>query len=336
MKKFLIILFSVVLTGYLSGQTPNYQLVFSEDFDSTSLNLNKWNISTGYAPNQEKQYYTDGNNNIRVENGQLIITGKKENAVTDRNYTSGKITSKGKGFIKYGKVEARISVPAGRGTWPAFWMMPEFNTYGTWPRSGEIDIMEHIGSDPRMTSHAVHTYYKNGSLGNNWFNRQYKDSMENQFHVYALEWDADMMKFYIDGVKSTSLYRNFTEDYRGWPFDHEFYVILNLAIGGTMGGTIDDAIFNNPVELKVDYVRMYQLVSANTEMEMTAKPFVSNLFKDVIQFTNDKPMQVKLFSANGLCIFDETVEPNGSIRTSSFPSGIYLLNTEENTYKMIK
>lgn len=335
MKKILILLFNLVLTWSMTGQTPNYQLVFSEDFDSTALNLNKWNISTGYAPNQEKQYYTNGNN-IRVENGQLIITGKKENAVADRNYTSGKITSKGKGFIKYGKVEASISVPAGRGTWPAFWMMPENNIYGTWPRSGEIDIMEHIGSDPRMTSHAVHTYYKNGSLGNNWYNRQYKDSMENKFHVYALEWDADMMKFYIDGVKSTSLYRNFTEDYRGWPFDHEFYVILNLAIGGTMGGTIDDAIFNNPVELKVDYVRMYQLVSSNAEMEMKDKPFISNQFKDNIQFTNDQALAVGLFTINGMCLYNGMVEPYGQIDTSTFPPGIYLLKTAGSTFKMIK
>ena len=335
MKKLLILSFSILFCMAIHAQDV-YNLVFSDEFDGTTLDLSKWNIQSGYAANQEKEYYTAGNN-IRLENGNLVITGKKEQAVTDRNYSSGRINSQSKGYVKYGKIEARISVPSGAGTWPAFWMMPQTNVYGGWPKSGEIDIMEHIGSDHRMTSHAVHTANKNGSLGNNWFNRQYKDSMENKFHVYSVVWGPDDMKFYIDSIKSVTLYRNFTEDYKGWPFDQPFYVILNLALGGTMGGTINDAIFDAPVEMKVDYVRVYQKA-------ITA---VSNPFDNHIQvfptcFTNEikvntiNPIQVMLYDSVGTLLLTRQMNGNETINSNNSPGGIYLLKAGEKTFKLIK
>lgn len=314
----------------------SYSLVYSDEFDGTTLDLSKWDIQLGYAPNQEKEYYTDSSNNIRVENGNLIITAKKEQIVTDRNYSSGRIYSKSKGFIKYGKVEARISVPSGVGTWPAFWMMPQSSVYGSWPKSGEIDIMEHIGSDPRMTSHAVHTALKNGSLGNNWFTKVYKDSMENKFHIYSILWEPDDILFFIDNVKTATLYRNFTDTSTGWPFDQEFYVILNLAIGGTMGGTIDDTIFNNPVQMKVDYVRFYQLDTAVEELQDIHIQVYPTRFSDVINIKTDTPTNIKLYNTLGKLVFDKEIKGNEPINSTNIPQGIYLLKANNKTIKLIK
>ena len=297
MKKIILGIFATILNISVWAQTGNYTLVFSDDFEGSSLDLSKWNIYKGYAANQEQQYYTDNSSNLRVENGNLIITAKKEQAVTDRNYTSAKIESKGKGFINRGKAEGRISLPSGAGTWPAFWMMPESNVYGGWPRSGEIDIMEHIGSDPTMISHAVHTCNKNGNLGNNWFYKKDIDGVENNFHTYSIIWENTKIMFYIDDVKSTTLFRNMVQDYKDWPFDQNFYVILNLALGGTMGGTIDDNIFNNPVEMKVDYVRLYQdntPIGINPIEEDNSIEVYPTQFSTEINIKTENPIKIQL------------------------------------------
>ena len=240
-----------------------YQLVWSDEFDGTTLDLTKWSYEVGGGGfgNQEKEYYTNRTDNIRLENGSLVIDAKKE-AYNGNSYTSARINSKAKASFTYGKIEARISLPAGKGTWPAFWML---GTTSSWPLCGEIDIMEHIGSQPTMTSHAVHTSQKNGSKGNNWYTRKYLDGMENNYHTYGIEWEKaysdgdDNISFFIDGVKTTTLWQQHVNSTAvDWPFNKNFFIILNLAIGGTMGGTIDDAIFNNPVQMKVDYVRVYQ------------------------------------------------------------------------------
>ena len=335
MKKLFIFSFVAIISLTMNAQT-GFSLVYDDEFDGTTLDLTKWNIQVGYAANQEKEYYTDGTNNIRVENGNLIISAKKENYVVDRNYSSGRIYSKSKGYIKYGKAEARISVPSGVGTWPAFWMMPQSSVYGSWPKSGEIDIMEHIGSNPRMTSHAVHTSLKNGSIGNNWSTKVYQDSMENKFHIYSINWDPDQILFYVDNVQTGTLYRNFTDTYTGWPFDQYFYVILNLAIGGTMGGTVDDNIFNNPVELKVDYVRLYQLNTAVTELQDSHQQVFPTMFSDVINIKTDVPTSVRLFDCLGKQVLEENISGDQTIKTNLLTSGVYFLKTDSKTFKLIK
>ncbi len=243
----------------------NYQLVWEEEFDGPDIDLTKWNFEIGGAGwgNQEAQYYTDRDDNARIENGCLVIEVKKEN-YQGNSYTSARLSTKDKVFFTYGKVEARISLPAGQGTWPAFWLMPNKSSYGTWPRSGEIDIMEHVGSQPTMISHAIHTQQASG--GRSWSSKGYYNNVENDFHTYAVEWiddynnGNDALIFYVDGVQTAIKNQGnyVTSTYVDWPFDQDFFVILNLAIGGTWGGTIDDAIFANPVEMKVDWVRMYQ------------------------------------------------------------------------------
>jgi beta-glucanase (GH16 family) len=337
MKKSITLLFAFTFCAVSWAQTNEYSLVFSDEFEGTSLDTAKWNIQSGYAANQEKEYYTTGNNNLRLEEGSLVLVGRKEQAVSDRNYTSARVNSKGKGWTTYGKVEARISVPSGAGTWPAFWMMPQSSVYGTWPNSGEIDIMEHIGSNPRMTSHAVHTANKNGNKGNNWSNTQYKDSMENNFHVYSIIWEDEYIQFYIDQVKSVTLWRNLTEDYKGWPFDQDFYVMLNLALGGTMGGTIDDSIFNHPVEMKIDYVRIYKKITDINKLVKNSRIQVfPTRFSNEITIQTDSPTPVILYDSFGKRLFQKEMNGNESIQTSDLPTGIYLLRANEKTYKLMK
>jgi len=243
-----------------------YQLVWSEEFDGTTLDLTKWNYETGGGGwgNQEKQYYTSRTDNIRFENGSLVIEAKKETYQTNQ-YTSARINTRDKVAFTYGKMEARISLPAGAGTWAAFWTLGSNIGVARWPLCGEIDIMEHIGSQPTMISHATHTSEKNGTRGNNWYNRQTRADVEGNYHTYAIEWEKkfnegdDNITFYIDGVKSTTVWEpHVNATMQQWPFKLDQFIILNLALGGTMGGTINDAIFNNPVIMKVDYVRVYQ------------------------------------------------------------------------------
>lgn len=259
--------FTSTMTVNVTRTDKDYVLVWSDEFDGPNLNTNNWTIETGGNGwgNQEKQNYTNRSENLRIENGHLIIEARKEK-FGNNDYTSGRIMSKNKVSHKYGKFEARISLASGAGTWPAYWMMGQNIDIARWPLCGEIDIMEHVGSRPRMISHATHTSEKNGSRGNNWhWQRDFNDfEVENNFVTYAIEWEEranegyDNISFFVNGVKSATIWEPVNATVQQWPFKQEFFTILNIALGGTMGGTIDDKIFDNPVMMKVDYVRVYQ------------------------------------------------------------------------------
>ena len=244
-----------------------YNLVWSDEFDGATLNTENWTIEVNGSGggNQEKQYYTDRTENIRIENGNLIIEARKEE-YNNRQYTSGRINSREKRYFKYGKIEACIWIPAGGGTWPAFWTMGNDYKNVGWPKCGEIDIIEHVGNQPRMASFATHTPEKNGTRGNNWSARAYMDGLEENYHVYGIEWleddynGMDRIYFTIDGEQLAMTQEVFehVDENTYWPFNKEHFIILNLAIGGTMGGAVDDNIFSSPVLMKVDWVRVYQ------------------------------------------------------------------------------
>ena len=244
-----------------------YQLVWSDEFDGTVLNTDNWTIEVNGngGGNQEKQYYTDRTENLRIEDGCLVIEARKEE-YNNRQYTSGRINSREKRYFKYGKIEARIWMPAGGGTWPAFWTMGNDYRNSGWPKCGEIDIMEHIGNQPRMVSFAVHTSDKNGTKGNNWNARINMDGLENAWHTFGIEWKEedfngmDRIYFTVDGEEKSMLQENaeHVDENAYWPFNKEHFIILNLALGGSMGGNIDDSIFDSPVIMKVDWVRVYQ------------------------------------------------------------------------------
>ncbi|MDD3079816.1 MAG: family 16 glycosylhydrolase [Paludibacter sp.] len=248
---------------------PQYQLIWEDNFDGNVLSTEYWtNEKGGGGGNGEQQYYTDGTN-ISLEDGQLILKAKKEDYTSSitgiiYNYTSARINTKNKIKFTYGKIEARISLPSGNGTWPAFWLMPNDDVYGGWPRSGEIDIMEHVGSDPKMISHAYHTKNNNTNTGTNWSMRTSKDGVEGNFHTYTLEWENDYLNgrdafvFYVDSVQTGFKVEPENATWEDWPFDKNFYIILNLALGGSWGGTIDDDIFDDSVEMRIDWIKFYQ------------------------------------------------------------------------------
>ena len=238
-----------------------YQLVWSDEFNGSSLDESNWTIQTGGGGwgNQEAQHYTNRPENLRVEDGCLVIEGRKE-SYGGNEYTSARIVSKGKREFCYGKLEARINLPAGQGTWPAFWTL---GSRGNWPNCGEIDIMEHTGSVPNRIFGTLHTTKdRSGSRSS----RAYTgiQNIENNFHVYGIEWTQeeksgkDVIRFYVDDVVYSEQVEEVIDDDEYWPFNRPNYFIINLALGGTLGGNINDAIFNSPLLMKIDWVRVYQ------------------------------------------------------------------------------
>lgn len=240
-----------------------YKLVWSEEFNGTALDENVWGYNTGGGGwgNQELQHYTSRPENIRVQNGNLEIEARKEK-YESREYTSARILSKDKKTFTYGKVEARIKFPGGKGTWPAFWMM---GNKGGWPGCGEIDIIEHIGSQPSRASFALHTPLKNGIRGNNWASTKFFDySLADDYHTYGVEWcqeeedGKDCIRFMVDDVVYATVWEDQIDNEKAWPFTKPHFIIFNMAVGGTMGGSVDDAIFNEKRIMYVDWVRVYQ------------------------------------------------------------------------------
>ncbi len=254
---------SVTALVAVEHQWGDYTLVWSDEFDGSNVDESIWNYNIGGNGwgNNELQYYTNRPENIRLVNGCLEIEARKEKH-ENRDYTSARIYSKGKKSFLYGKMEARIKFPGGVGTWPAFWMMGES---GNWPKCGEIDIMEHVGYIDNRASFALHTQEKNGMNGKNWHATHFFDNpLSDDFHVYGVEWcqeekdGKDCIRFFVDGVEYATVWESKIDDTVSWPFCQPHYFILNLAIGGNMGGKVDDSIFNQQRIMYVDWVRVYQ------------------------------------------------------------------------------
>ncbi|MBN1124785.1 MAG: DUF3472 domain-containing protein [Sedimentisphaerales bacterium] len=237
---------------------PQWKLTWYDEFDYTGLpNPDKWDYEVGFIRNQEKQYYTKARaENARIEDGMLIIEGRKEK-YDKADYTSASIHTWGKQHFLYGRIEVRAKLPTGRGTWPAIWMLGINRRELGWPACGEIDIMENVGFDPDTIHANIHTRAYNHMRGTNKGNRIKADKPYEKFHVYAVEWYEDHMDFFLDGTK----YFSFANEGTGndvWPYDKPHYLILNLALGGSWGGQkgLDDSIF--PQKYYIDYVRFYQ------------------------------------------------------------------------------
>ncbi len=247
----------LLLSTGLAAQCPD--LVWSDEFDGDTLNLNNWTHEIGDGcdrgicgwGNQELQSYQS--DNTTVSDGTLKITARPE-AVGNSSYTSSRIISKNKQDFTYGRMEARIKVPRGNGTWPAFWMLSTDEVYGTWPQSGEIDIMEYVGREPNQVLGTIH-YGKPYPLNRyNTGQIDFAEPVYDEFHEFAVEWQADTIRWMVDDI----LFHTQTpDDLNGenWPFDQDFFFILNLAVGGTLGGPVDASAF--PATLEVDYVRVY-------------------------------------------------------------------------------
>jgi beta-glucanase (GH16 family) len=207
--------------------------------------------------NNELQHYTDRQANARVGNGVLVITARRE-PVDDNRFTSARLVSKGKGDFLYGRFEVRARLPGGRGTWPAIWMLPTDRAYGDWPRSGEIDIMEHVGHEPGVVHASVHTGAYNHRIGTQKSASRRVEDVTGTFHVYRVDWTPRDIRAFIDDEQVLA----FANDGSGpdaWPFDQRFHLLLNIAVGGDWGGKegVDDQAF--PAVMEVDWVRVYAL-----------------------------------------------------------------------------
>ncbi|WP_282166920.1 glycoside hydrolase family 16 protein [Shewanella japonica] len=279
-----------------------WNLVWSDEFDGTTIDLDKWNLAYNCygGGNEEQQCYTQRPENSQVADGKLVITAQREDfsgpavALGDPNYdendtskqqayTSARLDSTNKGDWKYGRFEIRAKMPQGQGTWPAIWMLPTDWVYGPWAGSGEIDIMEAVnlkvvteGSVPEAKIHGT-LHYGKAWPGNVYSGAEYSlpdgANPADDFHVYAIEWEKDEIRWYVDDVhfatqRSTGWYSQYVDSdgnlanaAEDAPYNQPFHMILNLAVGGTWAGNVnntgvDESVF--PQVLEVDYVRVYE------------------------------------------------------------------------------
>lgn len=257
-------------TGKKKSNIPDgYTLFFEDEFEGTTLNKDVWSYEIGNGNNGwgngEVEYYQE--ENAVVKDGQLHIVAKKEQ-VGDFEYTSARIKTANKVKFTYGIVEAKITLPAKQGMWPAFWMMPNDSEYGGWPHSGEIDIMEANGRNENGSSSAIHYSMPGGAHTyvtgyNNMKTREYTSSITEP-HVYKVDWREESITFYVDG----RLIKEFPQ--RTWttasvdkeenpaaPFDKDFYILFNMAISGNyVNGDMPTNDFES-AEMVIDYVRVY-------------------------------------------------------------------------------
>ncbi len=234
---------------------------WSDEFDYSGLpNTAKWNydIGGGGWGNNELQYYTDNIKNVEVANGVLSITARKE-SMGGKDYTSTRLISKNKGDFLYGRIEVKAKLPTGKGTWPAIWMLPTDWAYGGWPKSGEIDIMEHVGYDQDKVHISVHTEAYHHSINTQKTGTRMVPGASTSFHTYRIDWTPNSIKGFIDGEQMFQ----FLNEGKGsavWPFDKRFHILINVAFGGNWGAAqgIDPSVL--PQKLEVDYVRVYKLI----------------------------------------------------------------------------
>ncbi len=257
-----------------------YHLVWEENFDQPEkkLSADDWNYEAHKAGwvNHELQAYVNTEEYAYVQNGELVIRPKKE--VSDDGkitYTSGRVNTSRKHDFKYGLIEAKIKVPTGKGFLPAFWMLPtQTSLYGSWPRCGEIDIMEVVTNDPSREYGSIHFGdphgQRQGSVADG-------SNYSEEYHVFALEWEPGLIRWYVDGKAFYETSDWFTasngeEKPYPAPFDQDFHVILNVAVGGDWPGDPDpDLTFDENTNMYVDYVRVYQKDSYDENVEKPAK-----------------------------------------------------------------
>jgi len=250
-------------TGYDAPTSyPGYTLAWSDEFNGTSLSATDWSYESGDGcpglcgwGNNELEYYTAPPNNLIFQDGKMIIEARAE-AFGGKSYTSARIKTQGKRTFKYGRIDIRAILPTTKSLWPALWLLPQSNVYGNWPTSGEIDMMEEVGSEPAKVLGTAH--YGPGP-GSTFISRNYSLSgatFNDQFHVFSLEWQQDQIKWYVDN----NLYSTVSKADVGsntWPFNEQFFLIVNLAVGGNLPGAPDaSSLF--PQWLILDYIRVYQ------------------------------------------------------------------------------
>lgn len=262
-----MILRSCVVLALLAVQvlpaTHGWKLVWRDEFKGSSrLDPGKWAFvigGNGFG-NRELEYYTDRPQNVRLDQGMLIIEAIQENYTgadgVARGFTSGRIHTQGKFSQTYGRFEARIKIPSGQGIWPAFWMLGDGSE--KWPDCGEIDIMENIGREPSTVHGTIHGPGYSGADGiGGPYSLPAGQTLSHDFHVYAIEWEPDVIRWYLDDKLYKTLTPADLPKGTRWVYGHPFYILLNLAVGGNWPGRPDETTVL-PQSMYVDYVRVYQ------------------------------------------------------------------------------
>ncbi|MFK8057669.1 MAG: family 16 glycosylhydrolase [Saprospiraceae bacterium] len=245
-----------------------YNLVWSDEFEGTALDTSKWSYDIGDGcdlgenlcgwGNNELEYYTDRDENVSIVDGKLVITAIKEFPpyLGEHSYTSGRLVTKNKADWTYGRVDVRARLPIGQGIWPAIWMLHTDTIYGQWPKSGEIDIMENVGNEPSKvfgTIHYGHDFWRFTSVDTILPQERFTDD----FHTFSVIWTENCIQFLLDGefygvpnTRSSVLPTT-------WPFDQDFHMIINMAVGGNLPGNPGPST-QFPQQMEVDFVKVYQ------------------------------------------------------------------------------
>jgi len=273
----ILLLLGASVPNLFAAPASDWELAWSDDFDSSAIDSRNWtyDIGGGGWGNNELEYYTDRPENARIDNGNLVIEARAER-YRNRGYTSARLKSQGLRSWTYGYVEARIHIPEGQGIWPAFWMLGEDITSVGWPNCGEIDIMENIGREPYTVHGTVHGPGYSGVDSVGGFQNA-PVPLANDYHVYAVEWSPSRIEWFLDDAPYFAVT---PDDLPGpWVFDHPFFVILNVAVGGYWPGNPDGTtVF--PQRMLVDYVRVYQPAGApppsGTTMHVAAMAMTTN------------------------------------------------------------
>jgi beta-glucanase (GH16 family) len=250
--------------------------VWADEFESDEIDETKWTfeIDGRGGGNNELQYYRRENAFIR--DGNLIIEARQESFM-NRLYTSARLNSKYKGDFLYGRIVVSAKMPAGRGTWPAIWMLPTMNAYGGWPNSGELDIMEFVGYDPTRVHSTIHTRKFNHNLGTQLGSPRIVPNLTTEFHTFETIWSPGNIQSFVNGSKYFEVGYNaqLNQDvpyHHAFPFDQLFHLILNVAVGGNWGGVqgVDPDAF--PTAMEIEYVRVYQKDYATLDKEPPSTP----------------------------------------------------------------
>lgn len=237
-------------------ERPGWKLVWHDEFDSKAIDRSNWTYDIGGHGwgNGEMQYYTDRPENAYLKDGYLVIEARQEK-YEGSYYTSARLKSQGLREFQYGRLEARLKVPEGKGFWPAFWMLGSNFPQVGWPDCGEIDIMEYLGKEPDLILGTLHGPGYSGALGMSKWNRQ-DYNIADDFHTFAIEWDENQITWFYDEVPYHTVTREDVGS-RPWVFDQPFFFIINLAVGGTLGGMVSpQTVF--PAQYLIDYVRVYE------------------------------------------------------------------------------
>jgi beta-glucanase (GH16 family) len=257
MIRTLFLLLLLPLFACQPGTEDNWQLVWSDEFDGPAINEENWSFEIGDGcpnlcgwGNNELQYYTQ--ENAQIVDGHLVITAQKD-SMGGKAYTSSRLVTKGKQEFQYGRMEFRAKVPVEGGVWPALWMLGSNISDVGWPQCGEIDIMEHITRMPYVIHGTIHANATRGTGTN--IGGLKVGSAHKEFHVYAIEWDSDKIRFFVDDLNYFT-YQPEEKNEDTWPFDQPFFFTMNVAVGGNWPGfDINEEVL--PQKMLVDYVRVY-------------------------------------------------------------------------------